>query len=66
MAVYHINLVKKYDERSPRLTPDKKWLKEKTMSAATVIWVDLLSFASSSVGTFLERLSEVSTGKYGV
>lgn len=26
------------------------------MSAATVIWVDRLSFASSSVGTFLDRL----------
>lgn len=52
---------------SPRLTPDKKWLKEKTMSAATVIWVDLLSFASSSVGTFLERLQlQISIGQYEV
>jgi hypothetical protein len=34
---------------------DKWWLRENTMSAATVMWVDLLSFASSSFG-FLDRL----------
>jgi hypothetical protein len=40
----------------PRLTPDSWLLKEKTMSAETVMCVDRLSFANSSAGSRLERL----------
>lgn len=39
-----------------QLTPDNWLLKEKTMSAETVICVDRLSFANSSAGSRLERL----------
>ncbi len=43
-------------EAVARPTPERKWLKEKTMSVATVIWVDRLSLASSSAGSLRGRL----------